>query len=115
MAGDPSAPVEVVLEGHPCGVVQRQQAALLELGFPNDEPIRCQVAQLECPGFRGTHACGCKQAKQRAVGIGPQGARRPESTRIGHHALDFLAAEDIGGWALAPTTEDPCWWEFMTQ
>src|SRR5438128_7909925 len=45
--------------------------------------------------------------------MGPQGGRRPESTRSGHQALDFLCAEDIGDWSLAPTTEDPCWWEFM--
>jgi len=51
MAGDPPTPVEVALEGHPCGVMQRKQTALLELAFSNEQPIGCQIAQLERTGF----------------------------------------------------------------
>src|SRR5919197_3272634 len=114
MAGDPATLVEIVLQGSPCRLVKRQESTFLELGLPNAEPVRCQIAQLERPGFRRTHPRGCEQSKQCTVGRGTQRAQWTESTRVGDQALDFLLAKDIGGRSLVLPQEDPCGWKLRT-
>src|SRR6266446_9913571 len=49
--------VQVAVQRHPGRLVQREQAAFLELTFSDGEPLWGDIAQLERPRFCRPHAC----------------------------------------------------------
>jgi hypothetical protein len=108
-----TAAFEVVFQHGTSRVMKRDYPAFLALTFPDHEPIRGDVGQMQGPSLGGAHpGCG-EQAKQGAVGVGTQRASGTQLTSSGDKALDFLLMKDVGSGSLAPSTEAIVGWEFM--
>ena len=54
-ASDMLTTVEIAFKRRPRCLVQREQAALVELGCSNDQAISREVLEVQRPGFRDAH------------------------------------------------------------
>ena len=68
--GDTATLKEILVERRPRRRMQRQQAAFLELGVPDEQAVDRHIRELQGQGFRHPHTSDREQAKQRAVGLG---------------------------------------------
>lgn len=86
---------EVSLQPAPCGLVQRDQARLVELGLPNEQPLGLDVVEIERDGLGDAKASREEQREEGPTGEHPERAWWSERARRIDESACLVVTVDV--------------------
>jgi hypothetical protein len=110
----PAALLDVAEQSRVRRFVERQQAALAELGAPHDQAVRRHVSQPKVEGFGDAQTGARQQAEKGEVSAGSERVARGQPRGGIEQVINLIVRKDIGSTARSDIlSEDPLGWNFV--